>query len=302
MTFTTQIKEEITKEENNNIEDLTSLCTYLKFNATLEEDKMTVMVVNASVARWIFKLLKTNYNVLIKLTTRTMKRFKARNLYILEVKEKLDLIYKDIDNIFKEISTSSDEEKKAFLKGMFLACGSINDPKKNQYHLEFLVKEDDDAKLIDDLLNSLKIKSKVLKRDREYMVYVKSSENISDFIKYLGAFNALFYFEDIRIYKDHKNMVNRLNNCEQANVERTLKSSKVILDNIKYLEDNDLLMLLDERSKEIIEYKKKYPDTSLGELADIITMETNKSITKSGINHHFRKINALVKKAKENHE
>lgn len=302
MTFTTQIKEEITKEENNNIEDLTSLCTYLKFNATLEEDKMTVMVVNASVARWIFKLLKTNYNVLIKLTTRTMKRFKARNLYILEVKEKLDLIYKDIDNIFKEISTSSDEEKKAFLKGMFLACGSINDPKKNQYHLEFLVKEEDDANLIDDLLNSLKIKSKVLKRDREYMVYVKSSENISDFIKYLGAFNALFYFEDIRIYKDHKNMVNRLNNCEQANVERTLKSSKTILDNIKYLEDNDLLMLLDDRSKEIIEYKKKYPDTSLGELAEIITMETNKSITKSGINHHFRKINALVKKAKENHE
>ena len=302
MTFTTQIKEEITKEENNNIEDLTSLCTYLKFNATLEEDKMTVMVVNASVARWIFKLLKTNYNVLIKLTTRTMKRFKARNLYILEVKEKLDLIYKDIDNMFKEISTSSDEEKKAFLKGMFLACGSINDPKKNQYHLEFLVKEEEDAKLIDDLLNSLKIKSKVLKRDREYMVYVKSSENISDFIKYLGAFNALFYFEDIRIYKDHKNMVNRLNNCEQANVERTLKSSKTILDNIKYLEDNDLLMLLDDRSKEIIEYKKKYPDTSLGELAEIITMETNKSITKSGINHHFRKINALVKKAKENHE
>lgn len=302
MTFTTQIKEEITKEENNNIEDLTSLCTYLKFNATLEEDKMTVMVVNASVARWIFKLLKTNYNVLIKLTTRTMKRFKARNLYILEVKEKLDLIYKDIDNIFKEISTSSDEEKKAFLKGMFLACGSINDPKKNQYHLEFLVKEEEDARLIDDLLNSLKIKSKVLKRDREYMVYVKSSENISDFIKYLGAFNALFYFEDIRIYKDHKNMVNRLNNCEQANVERTLKSSKTILDNIKYLEDNDLLMLLDDRSKEIIEYKRKYPDTSLGELADIITMETNKSITKSGINHHFRKINALVKKAKENHE
>lgn len=302
MTFTTQIKEEITKEENNNIEDLTSLCTYLKFNATLEEDKMTVMVVNASVARWIFKLLKTNYNVLIKLTTRTMKRFKARNLYILEVKEKLDLIYKDIDNIFKEINTSSDEEKKAFLKGMFLACGSINDPKKNQYHLEFLVKEEEDARLIDDLLNSLKIKSKVLKRDREYMVYVKSSENISDFIKYLGAFNALFYFEDIRIYKDHKNMVNRLNNCEQANVERTLKSSKTILDNIKYLEDNDLLMLLDDRSKEIIEYKRKYPDTSLGELADIITMETNKSITKSGINHHFRKINALVKKAKENHE
>ena len=299
MTFATQIKEEITKEETNSIEDLTSLCTYLKFNGTLEKDKMTIMVVNASVARWIFKLLKSNYNVLIKLTTRTMKRFKTRNLYILEVKEKLNLIYQDIDNIFKEISTSSDEEKKAFLKGMFLACGSINDPKKNQYHLEFLVKEETDAIFIDKLLNSLKIKSKILKRDREYMVYVKSSENISDFIKYLGAFNALFYFEDIRIYKDHKNMVNRLNNCEQANVERTLKSSKEILNNIKYLEDNDLIILLDDRTKEIIDYKRKYPDTSLGELANIITLETNKSITKSGINHHIRKINALVKKANE---
>lgn len=302
MTFTTQIKEEITKEENNNIEDLTSLCTYLKFNATLEEDKMTVMVVNASVARWIFKLLKTNYNVLIKLTTRTMKRFKARNLYILEVKEKLDLIYKDIDNIFKEISTSSDEEKKAFLKGMFLACGSINDPKKNQYHLEFLVKEEEDAKLIDDLLNSLKIKSKVLKRDREYMVYVKSSENISDFIKYLGAFNALFYFEDIRIYKDHKNMVNRLNNCEIANQEKTFRTGQVQLENINYLKDHDLFGLLEENTKIVADARVKYPEVSMQELADIVTLENNYKIGKSGVNHHFIKINNLVKRHKERSE
>ena len=294
MTFTTQIKEEITKEENNNIEDLTSLCTYLKFNATLEEDKMTVMVVNASVARWIFKLLKTNYNVLIKLTTRTMKRFKARNLYILEVKEKLDLIYKDIDNIFKEISTSSDEEKKAFLKGMFLACGSINDPKKNQYHLEFLVKEEEDAKLIDDLLNSLKIKSKVLKRDREYMVYVKSSENISDFIKYLGAFNALFYFEDIRIYKDHKNMVNRLNNCEQANVDKSIQASNEQLKLIAKLKSLIDIDLLDDKIKEICFYKEKYPESSMAELAEIISSETEKPISKSCVNHRFRKIKEII--------
>ena len=294
MTFTTQIKEEITKEENNNIEDLTSLCTYLKFNATLEEDKMTVMVVNASVARWIFKLLKTNYNVLIKLTTRTMKRFKARNLYILEVKEKLDLIYKDIDNIFKEISTSSDEEKKAFLKGMFLACGSINDPKKNQYHLEFLVKEEEDAKLIDDLLNSLKIKSKVLKRDREYMVYVKSSENISDFIKYLGSFNALFYFEDIRIYKDHKNMVNRLNNCEQANVDKSIQASNEQLKLIAKLKSLIDIDLLDDKIKEICFYKEKYPESSMAELAEIISSETEKPISKSCVNHRFRKIKEII--------
>lgn len=91
-------------------------------------------------------------------------------------------------------------------------------------------------------------------------------------------------------------MVNRLNNCEQANMEKTLKSSKIVLDNIKYLEDNDLFNLLDDKSKEILNYKKKYPDTSLGQLAEIISLETGKSITKSGINHHMRKLNELVSK------
>lgn len=296
MTFTTQIKEEITKDFQNVPEELTAVCTYLHFNSAIQNDTLSVTIINASVARWVFKNLKEIYNIDIKLTTRTMKRFKVRNLYILEIKEKLDTIIADIKGTLENIITESDEEKRAFLKGVFLSCGSINDPKKNQYHLEFLVKEEKDANIINDVLLSLKLKSKILKREREYMIYIKSSENIADFIKSLGAVNSLFYFEDIRIYKDHKNMVNRLNNCEQANMEKTLKSSKIVLDNIKYLEDNDLFNLLDDKSKEILNYKKKYPDTSLGQLAEIISLETGKSITKSGINHHMRKLNELVSK------
>lgn len=296
MTYTTQIKEEITKDFQNVPEELTAVCTYLHFNSALQNNILSVTIINASVARWVFKNLKEIYNIDIKLTTRTMKRFKVRNLYILEIKEKLDTIIADIKGTLENITTESDEEKKAFLKGVFLSCGSINDPKKNQYHLEFLVKEEKDANIINDVLLSLKLKSKILKREREYMIYIKSSENIADFIKSLGAVNSLFYFEDIRIYKDHKNMVNRLNNCEQANMEKTLKSSKIVLDNIKYLEDNDLFNLLDDKSKEILNYKKKYPDTSLGQLAEIISLETGKSITKSGINHHMRKLNELVSK------
>lgn len=296
MSFSGMIKDEITKTIDDPATALVSLCTYLKFNSQVTADHITIYGENASVIRWIFKLLKNNYNIEIILTMRTIKRFKARNLYILEIKEKVALIKCDIDQTFKEIAGSSNEEKRAFLKGLFLACGSINDPKKNLYHLEFLVKEKKDAQLINQILINMRFKSKILKREREYMIYIKASENISDFIKALGAMNALFYFEDIRIYKDHKNMVNRLNNCEQANVEKSLKSSEVILNNISYLEENDLVTLLDERLKEIINYKKKYPDTSLAELAEIITLETNKSITKSGINHHFRKINELVNK------
>ena len=298
MTFTTVIKNEITKEPSSKVEDLISLNTYLKFNSIITDSKIEIIIENASVARWIFKLIKSNYDASVVLTTRTIKRFKIRNLYILSIKDKLDVIASDIENMFKTIKDSSREEKGAFLKGLFLACGSINDPKKNQYHLEFLIKAEDVSYYVNKILLSLNFKSKVLKRDKEYMLYIKASENISDFIKYLGAINALFYFEDIRIYKDHKNTVNRLNNCEQANAEKSYHSSITVLDNIKYAEEQDLLILFDERAKEIIEYKKKYPETSLLELAEIISIETGKSITKSGINHHFRKLNELVIKQK----
>ena len=300
MTFTTQIKDEITKIIDNTFENLISLVVYLKFNSIKNDHKLSIYTENASVARWLFKGLKSHYNINIGLTTRTIKRFKVRNIYILEIKEKIDIIESDIDNTMNNILENSMEEQIAFLKGMFLSCGSINDPKKNGYHLEFLIKEEKDANLVNNLLINLNFKSKILKRDKEYMVYIKSSENISDFINYIGAINALFYYEDIRIYKDHKNMVNRLNNCEQANVEKSMKTSKTVIDNINYLEENDLINLLDDKTKIIIEYKKKYPDTSLNELANIVSLETDNPITKSGINHHIRRINELVNKHKEN--
>ena len=222
MTFTTQIKDEITKDNYASPDALISLCIYLKLNSEITDNSITIYTENASTARWIFKLLKQFYNVDIHLTSRTIKRFKKRNIYILEIKNKIDTI-----------ANGSKEEKVAFLKGVFLSSGSINDPKRNVYHLEFLVKEETMAKLINKLLHYLKFDSKIIKREHEYMVYIKKSEQISDFIKYLNAINALFYFEDIRIYKDHKNMVNRLNNCEQANLEKSLKNSTIIVNNIK---------------------------------------------------------------------
>ena len=212
MTFTTQIKDEITKDNYASPDALISLCIYLKLNSEITDNSITIYTENASTARWIFKLLKQFYNVDIHLTSRTIKRFKKRNIYILEIKNKIDTIVNDIDNTINNITNGSKEEKVAFLKGVFLSSGSINDPKRNVYHLEFLVKEETMAKLINKLLHYLKFDSKIIKREHEYMVYIKKSEQISDFIKYLNAINALFYFEDIRIYKDHKNMVNRLNN------------------------------------------------------------------------------------------
>ena len=128
------------------------------------------------------------------------------------------------------------------------------------------------------------------------MVYLKESEKISDFIKLLNAYNSLFYYEDIRIYRDHKNMTNRLNNCEQANIDKIVFSSNEQLENIKKLRELKDFDLLDDKIKEICIYKEKYPESSMGELAEVISHETNTKITKSGINHRFRKIKEMVTK------
>lgn len=298
--FTTQIKEEITKIETEKCESLAEVCAYLKFNSIITDNYINIFIENASVARRMFNLIKRLYKVDIKLTIRTQKRFSIKTMYILEIHENINDIIKDIEDSVKNIIEYSDEEKASFLKGVFLANGSINDPSKSKYHLEFLIAEESDAKLVNTLLTMLGFSSKTLKRDKGYMVYIKASEEISDFIKLLGAINALFYYEDIRIYRDHKNMVNRLNNCEQANVEKSMRTCNEQIENINYLKEHDLLTLLDEKSNIIIEYRLKYPETTMNELAEIISLETEIKITKSGINHHFRKIKDLVMKSKNN--
>ena len=127
------------------------------------------------------------------------------------------------------------------------------------------------------------------------MVYIKESEKISDFIKMLNATTSLFYYEDIRIYRDHKNMTNRLNNCEQANVDKIIASSNEQLELIRKLRETRDFDLLDERIKDICIYKEKYPESSMAELAEIISSETERPITKSCINHRFRKIKEMLK-------
>ena len=294
--FTTRIKEEITKIETERCESLAEVSSYIYFNASITEDKITLFIDNNSVARRMFNLIKRLYGISIKLTTRTQKRFNIKTIYILELNNKVDEIKADIAEIRRHIEEFSDEEKASFIKGAFLCSGSINDPAKSKYHLEIHVEGESDAILLNNLLMSLRFSSKMLKREKGFMVYLKQAEEISDFIKLMGAVNALFYFEDLRIYRDHKNMVNRLNNCEQANQEKSLKTCNEQLENINYLKEHDLLTLLDEKTNTIIDYRVRYPKTTMSELAEIISLETEHKITKSGINHHFRKIKDLVLK------
>ena len=301
MTFTTSLKEEMSKTDFSIVEAQNELISFLNCLGKFSKDELIITMENASVARRIYKEIKAIYKVSPSITIRMQKRFKVKQIYILTIKDNIDLIKESINlGSKKDIDfLVSDEEKIAFIAGAFLAVGNISNPSTSGYHLEFIFTKERLAKQILNLLLYFKLNAKMIKRGYKTIVYIKASENISDLLKLFKATNSLFYFEDIRIYRDHKNMVNRLNNCEIANQEKTFKAGLSQLDDINYLKREDIFDLLDDKTKIVASTRLKYPEVSFQELADIITNEMNYKIGKSGINHHFIKIKNLVNRHKE---
>ncbi len=304
MSFTSIVKNEVSKLQTIESENITELSAIIRNIGTVN-DAIQISTENASVARRIYSLLKDSYHIQPSVIVRRGYNFNKNYIYILVIKYKVTSILEDLSyqlssesNIPKEYIYSDENLIQSYLRGLFLSTGSINDPKKSRYHLEFLVDNMEYAKFISKLLNNFELNSKVLKRDNKYMVYMKEAEKIGDFLRIMRANNALFYYEDIRIYRDHKNMTNRLNNCEQANVDKIIETATAQIKDIEAIEKMELLSLLDEKTKEAAIYRKKYPEASLAELSEIISMETGNSITKSGLHHRLKKINELAMKLK----
>lgn len=302
MSFTTNIKNEISNIEYSESEKMAELSAILNIGVKIHEDNFEILTENLSVARRIYKLIKDIYHVEIEMDTSEVNTLRKNKLVSLKVTEKIDLILNDLcilengKRIYIPHNYLIDElkDKQAYLRGIFMMCGSINDPKTSRYHAEFVISNEETANEVNKLLNELHFNSKVIKREKNYMVYIKESEKISDFIKMLNATTSLFYYEDIRIYRDHKNMTNRLNNCEQANVDKMINASNEQLEMIKKLREIMDFDLLDDKIKTICIYKEKYPESSMSELAEIISSETEKPISKSCINHRFRKIKEMI--------
>ncbi len=297
MTFTTRIKEEISKESCNILEAEKILAAFIRYNAKVDED-IIITLENCSVTRYIYKLIKETFNISAQIVVRNQKRFRIKQIYILVINEKANFI-KQALNLNDEMVLDNDEERIAFIKGAFLATGSISNPSTSGYHLEFILNNKKDAQYLCKLLNHFNLKAKVVKRGYKYITYLKSGESISDLIKMFKTINSLFEFEDVRIYRDHKNMVNRLNNCEIANQEKTISNGLKQVEDINFLINNDLLGLLDDKTQVVANYRLKYPESSYQELAQIISVETDYKIGKSGINHNFRKIRELINRYKE---
>jgi hypothetical protein len=309
MSFTTTVKNEICNIETTSTEKIAELAGFVRSNIKQQEDVLELSSENAKVAKRVYLLLKSLYGVEIILEQKKVANFSRKKLYIIKIDKDVDKILMDLSviNSNKEFLdtppsylTDLEEDKKAYLRGSFLSRGSINDPKTSQYHMEFGFDNKHEAVFVQRVLNDFDMNSKIIVRDTKFMVYIKEAEKISDFLKIIGAYQAVLYYENIRIYKEQKNNTNRLNNCEQANMDKIIETNEKDLNNIKIIEEKMGLDLLDEKLQEACMYRQKYPESSLTELSEIISIETNKKITKSGLNHRFRKIreisNRLIEK------
>ena len=303
MSYTIEIKKEISEIKVTNSEMIAELSGFIRNNAYLSNNTLYLTTENEFTIERLTSFFKKLYEVELKVEVKDNLNFNKKNLYLLSTNTKVDFILEDIgyyDNNNKYLETpptyivGANEEIRAYLRGAFLCTGSINNPKTSRYHMELLISKPNEAVFIQKLLNIFDLNAKILNREKGYMIYIKEAEKISDYIRKLGANRAVLFFENARIYREKKNQTNRLNNCEQANMDKVFLTAEKQLDQIRIIEESDSCELLDDRTKQAFDYRKKYPESSLKELSEIITLETGKSITKSGLNHRFRKIKELA--------
>ena len=308
MSYTTKIKNEIITIEGTKSEMIAEISGFIRNNGELYEETLILATENKALVDQLIYMINTLYKSKVEVEMKNNLNFSKNMLYLLKISENLSFILEDIGYTNNqgipftsppEYIVGGNEEIRAYLRGVFLAKGSVNDPKTSRYHMELLIDNPEETVFVQKLLNIFDLNAKILTRDKGYMIYMKEAEKISDYLKILGANNAVMYFENIRIYKDKKNQTNRLNNCEQANINKIVDAASIQLKQIEIIKKHTQIDLLDDKTKEIIQYRLKYPEASLKELSEIISMETGKTITKSGLNHRFRKLKELAEKFQE---
>ena len=183
----------------------------------------------------------------------------------------------------------NEEEEKALVRGAFMSSGSITNP-KNIYHLEIVFLKEENAQVIKSILERFDINSKILKRNKNYIIYIKDGENISKFLAFIGAQKSVLDFEDERVIKDMRNKVNRLVNCETANLNKTISSSVKQIEDINLIKAKKKFSKLTIKEQELANIRLENPDLSLKELGKLL----KEPISKSGVNHRLEQIAKLA--------
>ncbi len=258
---------------------------------------------NAVVIRRIFKMIKYLYNENSEITVKRTNRLKKNNNYGIKVNEDIATkilidtkLSKDSEiNILKfnyGIPKSLVEEsccKRAYIRGAFLGCGSISDPEKS-YHVEFINSRQKHSRDLESLMNEFDLGVKSIKRKDLYISYLKDSEKIVDLLNIMSAYNSLLSIENIRAIKETRNNINRVVNCETANLSKIVDTSLRQKNSIILLQKYNIIDKLPQGLQELAYLRLENEDASLKELGEML----NPPLGKSGVNHRLKKIEKIA--------
>lgn len=310
ISFSRVVKEEIVFNDFNMECEKAILCAMIKIVGTLSLSQsglsLTLRTENAKIASKLHKLLKDLYQPHIEFRVSRKMKLKKNNVYMLmvskarEILEDLHLMEGiGLQSIPDPILLRTDDQKRAYLAGVFLACGSVNNPDTSNYHLEMSVNEEDYALFIEELMNCYELNAKMIKRRNKYVVYLKSAEKIGDFLRAIGASQSVMDFEMTRIDRSMANTVNRWNNCDIANEMKAMSASSAQIEDIAYVIDKAGIEILDDKTRIVALLRLENPELTLNELADAYFVQTGQTISKSGLHHRFRKIKEEAQKLRQ---
>ncbi|MBM5721029.1 DNA-binding protein WhiA [Listeria ivanovii] len=306
MSFASETKKELTHMDVSDSDAKVELAAFIRMNGAISLSNqlviMDVQTENAAIARRMYQLLKDLYEVPIELLVRRKMKLKKNNVYIVRLKSGTRGILEDLRILEPPMTFTKSIDrgfvkkrsaKRAYLRGAFLASGSVNNPETSSYHLEIFSVYEEHNEAICALMNQFDLNARTLERKNGFITYLKEAEKITEFLSIIGATSALLHFEDVRIMRDMRNSVNRLVNCETANLNKTINAAVRQIDNIKYIQATVGLEALPERLREIAALRIANEDVTLKELGEMLTTG---QVSKSGINHRLRKLDQIAER------
>ena len=315
MSFSGMVKEELSRHEDParhcNIAFLSALlscCGDIEYDS--EQGYSCIFhSENEIVARKCFTILKKTFNIEEVVFIRDIYRQKRGKVYLLRITpehlpEVLSAARLAVDEqsrtlVSTDISLVVQRNccKRAYVRGAFLAAGSISDPNKG-YHFEIVCQDEEKARQIQKIICSFEIDARIVRRRKSYVVYVKEGSQIVDLLAIMGAGVALMDLENIRILKDMRNTVNRKVNCETANINKTVSAAVKQVEDIRLIQKEMGFENLSEGLSEIAELRLIYPEATLKELGTMLSPQ----VGKSGVNHRLRKLSEIAQELRESKE
>ena len=308
MSYASEVKKELTGLQVHLDNAKAELMALIRMNGSLgianRNMILNVQTESPAIARRIYSLLKQFYQVESEIVVRRKMKLKKNNQYVVRLRYHAQEILSDLGilegfQIKEKVPMAllkDDLMIRSYLRGAFLAGGSVNNPETSRYHLEIYSLYEEHNEMIAQMINRYHLNARTTARRSVYIVYLKEAEKIAEFLQLIGATNGMLKFENIRIVRDMRNSVNRLVNCENANMDKVANASNRQIENIRLIDSMVGLDSLPEKLRAIAETRLAHQEVSLKELGVLVP---GGPISKSGVNHRLRKLNAYAEELRQ---